>query len=1090
MLQLILGLSGTGKTALILAQLKARSAAGKKSVLLVPEQFSSSAETMVYQALGDALSGFCEVYSFTSYAEFLLKAFGGTAVRTLTDAARAVAVRRALDTLGDEVPDYRRHRRSTGFCNLAAEAIKELKTAGAGPGQLLAIAEGRGGDGEKLRQLGLVYAAYENVIRGSAMDPADRLSLAAARLPEDFLAGTAVYLDNFDGFTAPQYELLRKLVHAEACAVALCCGELADHDAGLGVFSPVKQTAQRLRRLAAKEGVGIAAPRVLEADRRHEKAPGLLAAAQVLEGEQPAAPTGEGVWFTPARDIYEECKRVACRIAALARQGYAYGEIAVICRLLDDYAAPLRYEFGLAGIPYFTDENDTLEHTAPASFFRAALELLAKGISTEPLLRLLKTDLCGLSPEEIAVLENYAYTWQLAGREWRQPFEKNPAGFGADWKEEDRQELERAETLRLQVVPKLEHFAAAAKGGTAGEISKQLYLLLQAFGGEENTKEAAKRLQEAGDEARAAALYRAWDGMMDLLGQMEQLLGGDEISAGEYLELLLLLIRSADVGHVPQTQDVVLLTTADRMRLSGPKVCFVLGLSEGHFPKTAGASGLLTHADRDLLVQSGVAMPGSYENRTLLEQMFFYRALTAPSQRLYLSHVGAAGGGAPVTSALQPLLEQLAPPPDALTTAELAPTPAAALDLLGADYRADTPENAALAAAMAASGAAAGSLAAMESAAQPKPFAAKDTAALKALLGPSLNLSPTRLEQYYRCKFSYFLQYVLRIRPRKKAELSPLESGTLIHYILEQALRKAGEGFADLSPEEVAALAGEIADQYVADNMPSASARFSYLIGRLKRGVTSLLLYLQAEQAQSSFHPVAFEQSIGLGEGALEPLTLTAPDGTTVRVVGQIDRVDVMRREGRDYLRVVDYKTGTKTFSLDEVYCGLNTQMLLYLFTLCNNESDLYKNPVASGVLYLAGDPPPKNAARAAASSSPLYRVDGMVLNDPAVLRGMDKEATGLFVPCTFGKNGVPRASQKLATLEKLGNIEKHLTGLVLQMARGLYQGEIAASPLRTSAHCPCDTCDYRAVCRHEDGVGEVAVAAPKNVFEPEGEGT
>ena len=1084
MLQLILGLSGTGKTALLLAELKARSAAGKQSVLLVPEQFSSSAETMVYTALGDALSGFCEVYSFTSYAEFLLKTFGGTAVRTLTDAARAVAVRRALDTLGDEVPDYRRHRRSTGFCNLAAEAIKELKTAGAGPEQLLEIAARQGGDGAKLRELGLVYAAYEAVIQGSAMDPADRLTLAAQGMPEDFLADTAVYLDNFDGFTAPQYELLRKLLHAEQCSVALCCGELTDRDAGLGVFSPVKQTAQRLRRLAGREGVSVAVPRVMETDRRHENAPGLLAAAQVLAGEALEDAPCEGVWCTPAKDLYEECKRVACRIAALVRAGYAYGDIAVICRLLDDYAAPLRYEFGLADIPYFTDENDTLEHTAPAAFFRAALELLAKGIATEPLLRLLKTDLCGLSPEEVAVLENYAYTWQLSGKEWRQPFTKNPAGFGADWKEEDRRELVQAEALRGQVVSKLEHFRAAAKGKTAGGISRELYLLLQAFGGEEHTRAAAQRLKEAGDDARAAAVYRAWDGMMDLLGQMEQLLGKDEVSAAEYLDLLLLLIRSADVGHVPQTQDVVLLTTADRMRLSGPKVCFVLGLSEGHFPKTAGASGLLTHADRDLLVQSGVAMPGSYENRTLLEQMFFYRALTAPTQRLYLSYV--AGGGAPAASALTPLLKALAPPEDVLTPAELAPTPAAALDLLGADYRADTPQNAALAAALAQSGGAAQSLAAMDRAARPRPFAAQDTAALKTLLGPSLNLSPTRLEQYYRCKFSYFLQYVLRIRPRRKAELSPLESGTLIHYILEQALRQAGEDFPSLSREAVTALAGEIADRYVAENMPAASARFGYLIERLKRGVTRLLLYLQAEQAQSSFHPIAFEQSIGLGEGALEPLTLTAPDGTTVRVVGQIDRVDVMRREGRDYLRVVDYKTGTKSFSLDEVYCGLNTQMLLYLFTICNNKSELYKNPVAAGVLYLAGDPPPKSATRATASDAPVYQVDGMVLNDPVVLRGMDKEATGLFVPCTFGKNGVPRASQKLATLEKLGNIQKHITGLVLQMARGLYQGEIAASPLRTAAHCPCDTCDYRPVCRHEDGVGEALVSAPKNVFETE----
>ena len=51
-------------------------------------------------------------------------------------------------------------------------------------------------------------------------------------------------------------------------------------------------------------------------------------------------------------------------------------------------------------------------------------------------------------------------------------------------------------------------------------------------------------------------------------------------------------------------------------------------------------------------------------------------------------------------------------------------------------------------------------------------------------------------------------------------------------------------------------------------------------------------------------------------------------------------------------------------------------------------------------------------------------------------------------------------------------------------MAKGLYEGDIRAVPLRNTTHCPCDTCDYRAVCRHEDGRDEAYVSAPKGVFE------
>ena len=118
MLEWILGLSGTGKTTELLARMRARSEAGKTSVLLVPEQFSSSAETMVYTALGDALSSRVSVQSFTSLAENLLKTFGGTAAKTLTDAGRVVLVRRAAEEVQDELTVYRRHRRSVSFLSL------------------------------------------------------------------------------------------------------------------------------------------------------------------------------------------------------------------------------------------------------------------------------------------------------------------------------------------------------------------------------------------------------------------------------------------------------------------------------------------------------------------------------------------------------------------------------------------------------------------------------------------------------------------------------------------------------------------------------------------------------------------------------------------------------------------------------------------------------------------------------------------------------------------------------------------------------------------------------------------------------------
>lgn len=1069
MLRLILGVCGTGKTQTIYTALRERSAKGQKSLLLVPEQFTSSAEAMVYKALGDAQSAFVTVTSFTGYAERILKQCGGVAVQTLSDAGRVVYVRRALDALSQELCRYQKQRRSFAFCTMCADMIRELKTAGVDGAALEGIAA-NGEDAEKLRELALIYRAYDALLENSVMDTADRACAAAEKLEQAFLADTAVFIDDFDGFTAPEYKMLEKLLLAESCTVALCADGLADQDGGLGLFSAVKQTAARLRALAARAGVDVALPQLLQTDYRHAASPGLAAVAELLAFAQSESANTEHVFITPARGIYPACKAVAARIAALAQSGVGYGEIAIICRSLDGYAPALKYELSLFNVPYFLDEAGTMDHSAPAAFLRAALCLAVRGLGTEPILRLLKTGVCGFVEESLAALENYAYTWAPGAKEWREPFCKNPAGFGEITKENEAL-LALAEALRSECVPHIEAFIQSTKNANATTISRALYALMQAFHAPENTLQAAARLRSEGAAGAADTLCATWDGVMGLLSEIEGLLQGCDVSAAEYDELFLLLLRACEVGRVPETQDSVIITTADRMRLDAPSVCFVLGVEEGQFPKPVGYSGLLTHVDREAIAASGATLPGSFEYRSLLEQMFFYRAFTAASKQLYVSYVPAAFGGAAMSAPLQQIYAALQCPQDVLSTQQLAATPKAALDLLGARYGENSAQTAALSEALWREGSEKPSLAAMQRMAQQAQFAIEANGLVREVLGDKLRLSPTKIEQYYTCGFAYFLQYVLGVRARKKAELSPLESGSLVHYILENALRESGEAFTALSARDIEALAARIADEYVAANMPEGAARFTYLITRIKRSAARLLLYVQDEQRQSSFHPVAFEQVIG--NGGIEPLVLQTATGETVRVVGKIDRVDVMRREGKAYVRVIDYKTGEKAFSLDEVYNGLNTQMLFYLFTLCQSGAAGYENAVPAGVLYLAGDPSPKTLDARKDSSGPVFKLDGLVLDDPAVVAGMDKGGSGLFVPFTFKNDGTPKATKKLASLEKLGQIATHVEGLAVEMAARLYGGDIAARPLVTKARRPCDVCDYRPVCRHEDGVNE-----------------
>ena len=1044
MLTLILGPSGSGKSSLLRRQLKENAAAGRRSILIVPEQFTSSTEGALYRLLGDTLSGYVESYSFTSLAETLLRRYGGAAVPTLTEAGRAVLVRRALDSLLDKVVYYSRQRQSAAFCEKAARTIDELKSAGVTPDALAAYANAPGADRDKLSELALIYAAYQGLLANTGMDPGDRVELAAKQLDADFFAGRGVYIDEFDTFNASKRAMLAAMLPAADVTVALCCDGPQDRDGGMGLFSGAKRVAAQLRRMAEQAGVPC---------RTRTAAPG----HPVPCGRQPPGGSqGRG--------------RRGARLRPKGRALPAHGGHLPGRRLLPARPAV----------------------RVPPGGHPAVLRRAHHPGKHRPRPRRPR----GAGP--------------AAGR---RQYRRHPAaGQDRPGRPSARSPV-RAGKLRL--------YLDALGRGLARRVHPQSRRLQRprrrAGGRGAGPGRAGPRLFDAPHPAvcgrrqrrrRADEALREWNVVMSLLDQMVRLAGADGavLSAAEYADLFTLLLRTSDMGHIPQSMDSVIFTTAGRMRLPETDACFVLGLAEGEFPQTPGDSGLLTHADRDAMIAQGADLPDCFENRVIREQVCFYKALTAARRFVWLSWPGGAAG-LPVSAALAPALELLAVPAAQLAPRDLAATPAAALDLLGSLWQQDTPRRAAVQAALEAvegTPAAAPGFAAVQRAARRDPAAVQDLQALEELLGRSIRVSPTRFERYAVCPFGYFMEYVLRARPRQKAELAPNISGTLTHWVLEQALARQGSAFLDLDETELSDLVDALVKEYADQNLPGRGVRMEYLIDRIRRNLKSLLAFVQRDLRQSGFAPAALELRIDdrpdpddPDAPRIPPVELTDGQGHTVRIVGAVDRLDVMKLGDTAYLRVVDYKTGTKKFDLREVWYGLDCQMLMYLFTLERNADALRpllgdraaEQVRAAGVEYLWADPSPATQPRPDAdadTAAKTYPMEGLLLDEESVYRAMDTAGSGEFSPLAYKNGKVYYASAKksLAGADKLARIRDHLDGLLRRMAENLYAGRIAAEPLCPGgSRTPCDWCDYRAVCRHADGVAERSAPLPEDPF-------
>ena len=303
-----------------------------------------------------------------------------------------------------------------------------------------------------------------------------------------------------------------------------------------------------------------------------------------------------------------------------------------------------------------------------------------------------------------------------------------------------------------------------------------------------------------------------------------------------------------------------------------------------------------------------------------------------------------------------------------------------------------------------------------------------------------------------------------------------------MHYILENVTREIrdGEGFSAVSPERVT----EYTEQYIKayidealDGFRDKSGRFIYLFNRLCRDAKAIVLDMVRELKDSEFVPLDFELEFS-ERGGVPPYAVGEGE-EALKIMGFVDRVDGWLKGDTLYVRVVDYKTGRKAFKLSDVYQGLNMQMLIYLFALCENGAQAFGHNLApAGVLYIpARDELLKVSRRATPEEifgerMKKVRRTGLLLDDEEVLGAMARGEAAQYLPVKV-KNGVPQGDS-LARLERLGQLKRHIDDVLKAMVRQIRRGNLNAEPAyKNEEDNACRVCDYRFACHFSEFSGD-----------------
>lgn len=1070
MLDFILGGAGTGKTVRIISDIKKAAQSGEKCLVIVPDQFSFEYDKKLYDALGAAVYNSISVFSFSRLAkEMIFKRFGGKKGTYASEATKLALTYLAVKRVekNDGFLFYNSRGKRGNFTSMAADAVKELHWAGISAEALAeksVMLDGQLCD--KVTDISNVYTAYlglleEKSLKDSLFDISDAAVIAAGSGCFD---GMTVFIDEFQSFSADEYAIIKVLLsEAKNVTVALPTEDLSGK---LPLFSIVNSTRAKLSSMAAECGIKVNET-VLREGVRFLSEDIALVSSSIFRAKKCEKIHSENVKTVKAGDTYKEAEYVCAEIRSLMKKGMKCSDIAILARNAQGYSGIFESTFERYDIPYFIDMKISTVHKAVMLFVTAALEYGSKrSPSTEGILRYAKTGILGVDREDIAALDNFVYCWGIDGDMWLSEF-----------KECD----EKIELTRRTIIAPLEKFREAIADATGKEICRALYILFAESGAQSTLSTMSSLDTEELEIFREQKML--WNMLSDSLDELYEVLGDEKISPPDFAELFGCIARESTFASPPQTLDAVTLAGTERARLDSPKAVFIIGANDGVFPADVKGSGIFCDREKRQLSEAGIELETDTEYKLCEERFFCYKALSSASEKLYIVYPMADSSGAALYPSytvrrIEGLFENdISVDADKQDALFYSSTKKAAFYNYIQNYDRKDSATAALRKFLLSDEEYAEKIRALDRISFDTPEKISDRELTKKLFGEKLYISPSRFEEYQKCPFMYFCKKGLNIFPLQRMELNPASSGTIVHECLYDIFTTFDrEDFLSADADKIRTLIGNSLDRYYNEKLGgefAKSDRFNAGYNAIKDSAADIALHIKKELAQAKFYPKDCELEIK-SMGKVHPYTVKTSDGIEISFIGKVDRVDAYKSGDKEYVRVVDYKTGEKKFDLGEVYYGINLQMLMYLFTITHNQQGDYKGVLPAGVLYMPAGEPAASLDRSAGEElvekkkDSAYKMNGIVLADTDVIQAMEENLDGVYIPVTASSEGFDKKSDIISAAQ-LENLRIYVEKLTKRMAESLYGGAVEASPFAEGKKRPCDYCEYWSVCGKSD---------------------
>ena len=1115
-LRFCFGPSGSGKSHRIYEEIMQRAAEepGRNFLIIVPDQFTMQTQKdLVMRSDRDGILNI-DVLSFGRLSHRILEEVGTKEMPVLDDTGKSLVLQKVAADLKEQLPAMGSLLHKQGYIHEVKSAISEFMQYGISTqdmDKLITSAQKRGALAMKLKDLKTLYRGFQDYIRDHFITTEETLDVLRRSLSKSkILKGSVVVFDGFTGFTPIQNRLIQELMRV--CAetiVTVTIGVGEDPykmDGEQKLFHLSKKTVADLEKLAAEAEVERGEDLFVKGGpNRFAKAPALHYLEQNLFRYQyePYAGDQQEIHMFEALSPREEVHQTALYIRHLIReQGMTYRDIAVVIGDLEGYASYVETEFGQLEIPCFLDRTRGIVLNPMIEYIKSALQLYIKDFSYDTVFHFLRSGMSDISREEIDELENYVIRTGARGyRTYSRLFTRRTEELqeNAEGSEQaEEKTMERLNRIRQQFMDAVEilHMGSQEK---AGDYVSHLYDFLEQNQVQQKLLNYQQQFEKEGDLSRAREYAQIYRLVMDLLDQVYELLGEEEISRQEFADILEAGFGEITVGTIPQNVDRIVVGDMERTRLKQVKVLFFLGVNDGNIPKNASKGGIISDMDREFLIESGPEMAPSPRQQMYIQRLYLYLNMTKPSEQLYLSYAKVNSEGKGIRpSYLIDTVRKLFP----AMSVEY-PQNRSRLEQIegrqeGARYLAEElreyvegtlPEEERqdfylMYRAYEADAAGRGLL--TRAAFRRYRESGLSRIVARALYGQQLENSVSRLETYAACACRHFLQYGLSLQEREEFGFEASDMGTVYHAVLENFAGKLAESnltWWDFTEDFAAKAVKESVEAYAAiygETVLYSSARNEYAITRMSRILTRTVLTLQKHLKQGSFQPDDYELSFRFAED-LDSIHVDLSEDEKMHLQGRIDRIDVAEDAEHVYVKVIDYKSGNRKFDLAALYYGLQLQLVVYMNAAMEMESRKHpdKEIVPAALLYYHIDDPtietPVELTDEQINEQILakLRMNGVVNSDPGVVERLDRymQDKSVVIPVEKKKDGSFSARSGVLSREEMQLISSYVDAKIRSIGREILDGKIAANPYEKGNEEACTYCAYKKVCGFDGSI-------------------